>query len=238
MSNFGLVGWLELYRGRGREKSGTPGKGSLIGSRGSLPVDRPTISGGGLVTLPKPSLQAVQAGPGTPGKVSLPVSRGSLPVDRPAISGGGPVTLPKTSLQAVASGRTKPRERNSREASAPPSKVLPMRPRTPAQGLPEGASLLLQSRPDSGLPETGSHVPAFVQQRLQKATGKSVSHEELRAAYEAWCTIQGYQPVSIPKFAAELKALGFEKWKSSGLIRYRNLELVVLPPDTEQKGVQ
>ena len=136
------------------------------------------------------------------------------------------MTLPKPSLQAVASERTKPRERSSREASDPPSKVLPMRPRTPAQSLPEGASLLLQSRPDDVLPETGSHVPAFVQQRLQSAKGKSVSHEELRAAYESWCAMHDYQPLSVPKFAAELKALGLEKWKSSGLMRYRDLQLV------------
>ena len=88
---------------------------------------------------------------------------------------------------------------------------------------------MLQSPPDSGLPETGSHVPAFVQQRLQRAKGKSVSHEEARAAYEAWCAMHDYQPLSVPKFAAELKALGLEKWKSCGVIRYRNLNLVALP---------
>jgi hypothetical protein len=27
----------------------------------------------------------------------------------------------------------------------------------------------------------------------------------------------------MPKFAAELKALGYDKWKSCGLIRYRGL---------------
>jgi len=30
-------------------------------------------------------------------------------------------------------------------------------------------------------------------------------------------------PLSMPKFAAELKALGYDKWKSCGLIRYRGL---------------
>ena len=38
-----------------------------------------------------------------------------------------------------------------------------------------------------------------------------------------------YRPLSVPKFAAELKALGFDKWKSCGLMRYRNVSLVVLP---------
>ena len=45
-------------------------------------------------------------------------------------------------------------------------------------------------------------------------------------AYEAWCATHGYPPLTVPKFAAELKALGYDKWKSSGLIRYRDLQLV------------
>jgi hypothetical protein len=30
----------------------------------------------------------------------------------------------------------------------------------------------------------------------------------------------------MPKFAAELKGLGYAKWKSCGLIRYRDLQFV------------
>ena len=101
-----------------------------------------------------------------------------------------------------------------------------MRPRSPAQTLPEGASPTHQRRPDNRLPETGSHVPAFVQQRRQTAKDVSVAAKELRAAYEAWCAAQGYEPLSMPKLAAELRALGYDKWKSCGLIRYRDLQLV------------
>ena len=101
-----------------------------------------------------------------------------------------------------------------------------MRPRSPAQTLPEGASPAHQRRPDNRLPETGSHVPAFVQQRRQTAKDVSVAAKELRAAYEAWCAAQGYEPLSMPKLAAELRALGYDKWKSCGLIRYRDLQLV------------
>jgi len=32
-------------------------------------------------------------------------------------------------------------------------------------------------------------------------------------------------PLSLPRLAAELKALGYIKWKSCGVIRYRDLEL-------------
>jgi hypothetical protein len=33
----------------------------------------------------------------------------------------------------------------------------------------------------------------------------------------------------VPKFAAELKRLGVDKWRSSGLIRYRDCELLAYP---------
>jgi phage/plasmid-associated DNA primase len=72
----------------------------------------------------------------------------------------------------------------------------------------------------------GSHVAAFVQERLQNASGTSLAARDLRAAYEAWCAKRGHQPLTVPKFAAELKALGYDKWKSCGLIRYRGLQLV------------
>lgn len=71
-----------------------------------------------------------------------------------------------------------------------------------------------------------SHVSDFVQQRLKRATGVSLGAKELRTVYEAWCATHGYEPLSPPKFAAELKTLGCDKWKSCGLIRYRDLQLV------------
>ena len=30
----------------------------------------------------------------------------------------------------------------------------------------------------------------------------------------AWCATNGHQPLTVPKFAAELKVLGYDKWKS------------------------
>jgi hypothetical protein len=41
-----------------------------------------------------------------------------------------------------------------------------------------------------------------------------------------WCAEQDNQPLTVPKFAAELKALAFNEWKSCGLIRYRGLQFV------------
>ena len=72
----------------------------------------------------------------------------------------------------------------------------------------------------------GSHVRAFVEERLEHAPGASLAARDLRVAYEAWCATHGYQPLTVPKFAAELKALGYDKWKSCGLMRYRGLQLV------------
>jgi hypothetical protein len=89
-----------------------------------------------------------------------------------------------------------------------------MEPRSPPKNLPQGNSLVVPS-----------HVPAFVQQRLKRARGMSLAAKELRAVYEVWCTTHGYEPLSAPKFAADLKRLGCNKWKSCGLIRYRDLQV-------------
>ena len=73
--------------------------------------------------------------------------------------------------------------------------------------------------------EIGSHVAAFVRQCLQTSNGSSLAAAELRAAYEAWCVTHDHKPLSQPKFAAELKTLGYNKWKSDGRMRYRDLQL-------------
>jgi len=54
----------------------------------------------------------------------------------------------------------------------------------------------------------------------------SLGATELRSVYEVWCKMRGYEPLTVQKLAAELKRLGVDKWKSSGLIRYRNVQLV------------
>jgi hypothetical protein len=38
--------------------------------------------------------------------------------------------------------------------------------------------------------------------------------------------VHDHHPLSLPKFAVELKALGYDKWKSCGRIRYRGLQFV------------
>jgi hypothetical protein len=138
----------------------------------------------------------------------------------------GPTTLPKPSLSApqpslksLASGAGRLRRPGKRHASEAPSNILPMRPRSLSGGLPgEGGTTTTTTFP--------SHVSDFVQQRLTRAAGMSLGATELRSVYEAWCELRGHEPLTAPKFSAELKRLGIDKWKSSRLIRYRDLQLV------------
>jgi hypothetical protein len=71
-----------------------------------------------------------------------------------------------------------------------------------------------------------AHMVAFSQERLQPVAGGSLWHKDLRAKYEAWCASNGHVPLSLPKFAAALKALGYAKRKSCGRSRYLDVQLV------------
>jgi len=68
-------------------------------------------------------------------------------------------------------------------------------------------------------------VAPFVRDRLQIFKG-SVGSSDLRAAYESWCAANGYTPLTPAKLASQLKLLGVAKWKSCGLIRYRDYNLL------------
>jgi hypothetical protein len=171
---------------------------------------------------------------GTPAEGSLVVLAGeavasagtSQWASRQAPSPSQEVILPNPSLRAIPSRRASQQKVSGREASNAPSNVLPMRPRTPPGPPPEGGSLSLPSQTSGDLPKERSHVLAFDQQRLQRTKGVSAPAKELRAAYEDWCTAQGFKPLSVPKFSAELKRLGCGKYKSCGRMRYRDLELI------------
>ena len=100
-----------------------------------------------------------------------------------------------------------------------------MLPPSSSRTLAKGASPSPQGKDGSGLAVIGSHVPAFVRECIQPAHRASIAAKDLRATYESWCAIHGHAALSQPKLAAELKALGYTKWKSSGLIRYRDLQI-------------
>jgi hypothetical protein len=74
---------------------------------------------------------------------------------------------------------------------------------------------------------SNAHVRDFARARLVARTGRSLSVPELRAAYADWCRSQGLAPLSQQKLGAELTLLGFGRWKSCGLIRYRDVQLAV-----------
>jgi len=56
--------------------------------------------------------------------------------------------------------------------------------------------------------------------------GASVAAAEVRAAYDHWCATRGLAPLSMKKLADELEKLGYEKWKSDGRMRFRDLQFV------------
>jgi hypothetical protein len=149
-----------------------------------------------------------------------------VPATRQSIPLAEVVTLPKPSLRAVDYGLANTRRHRRNEVSNSPSNVVPMRPPSSSANLAKGASSGLQGGAAGGLALIGSHVSAFVQERLRHAHGASIAAKDLRAAYESWCSVHGHTPLSQPKLAAELKALGYGKWKSCGLMRYRDLQLV------------
>jgi hypothetical protein len=68
-------------------------------------------------------------------------------------------------------------------------------------------------------------VFAFIRERLERAEGASVSAAELRSACQSWWLAHGHEPLSGHRLGAALRELGFEKWKSNGRIRYRDLRL-------------
>jgi hypothetical protein len=68
-----------------------------------------------------------------------------------------------------------------------------------------------------------SHVLPLSGSALKYPAALSLVAGELRAAYETGCAVHDHKPLSMPKFAGELKALGYDKWQSCGVIRYRGL---------------
>ena len=79
----------------------------------------------------------------------------------------------------------------------------------------------------SGALESSSstHVSDFAHACLRSTTGISIRACDLRSRYNQWCAEHELQQLSQQKLGAELTRLGFSKWKSCGLIRYRNVQL-------------
>jgi hypothetical protein len=167
-----------------------------------------------------------EAHPGRHNKGSLTDARDDLKAPQEILPRAELVTLPKPSLRTAGHGRNHSPGQRAKDTSSPPSNIVPMRPLPSPVGHAKGGSPVPQGGPPLGSSMIGAHVPAFVRERLQDAPGASMAARDLRATYESWCAEQSLQPLTVPKFAAELKRLGYDKWKSCGLIRYRGLQLV------------
>jgi hypothetical protein len=134
--------------------------------------------------------------------------------------------IPGSSLTADNVGISSARDPIRDKRREDPSNVIPLRgtgSREPR--VREGMKMSPISR-RSVLGTIGNHVPEFVRQCLKSVPGTSLGASELRAAYQVWCEDHNYEPLAQRKLGAELKGFGFAKWKSCGLIRYRDLQLV------------
>lgn len=108
-----------------------------------------------------------------------------------------------------------------------PSNVLPLGSPAARATAGKGRSIQRSMARSASLPsDVIAHVSAFVRDRFVQAHGASLSAADLRMAYEAWCEANNAQPLSQQKLSAALFRLGYSKWKSCGLIRYRDLRLV------------
>ena len=110
------------------------------------------------------------------------------------------------------------RTHTGREVITPPSHAHVDLPKPPPAGR-RGGSL-------GELATSRSHVREFAEECLRAVEGTSVAASDIGTAYHLWCAARGHVPLSVPKLAAELKELGYVKWKSRGLMRYRDLQLV------------
>jgi hypothetical protein len=110
----------------------------------------------------------------------------------------------------------------TRELSNPPSNVLPLRQRPPQVDLPKPSPERRQGGSPGELAISRSHVRRFAEECLRAVDGTSVAASDILAAYHVWCAARAHAPLSMPRLAAELREFGYVKWKSHGLVRYRD----------------
>jgi len=178
-------------------------------------------------------LRALREGQGREEQRRRPTNRGNIPnVGRagsrrptpslPIMPSG---TIPHSNTRSCGNrgvgmrgaGRDNGRRRNSQ--------VVPLCKATfPVARFPN-RRLSVTARPDGGRVCAAAHVRAFARDRLYADVGMSVGATDLRMAYEAWCATQSRKPLSQQIVGVELSALGYERWKSCGRIRYRDVQL-------------
>jgi hypothetical protein len=152
--------------------------------------------------------------------------KAKTPAREPRVSPQGkpPQLVPQSSLRAARIGERAGRGAISTDQAEPPSNLLVL---TPASREPLHKDVRRSAARSSGssISLVGSHILEFARARLRSVAGTSLSASNLRATYEAWCAEHAHEPLSQQKLGAELRRLGFVKWKSCGLIHYRDLQL-------------
>ena len=137
-----------------------------------------------------------------------------------------PQIVPPLSLKRASVGISAGGEENSDTKVETPSNVVSMTTTRFRERAKANPPQVVPPRPGTGLALVGSHIPNFVRDCLHRSPGRSLGASDVWDAYETWCAIHGHAPMSRQKLGAELTGLGFLKWKSCGLIRYRDVQLV------------
>ena len=125
--------------------------------------------------------------------------------------------VPQSSPRAASTGAPTRGQGTSKGRAEPPSNVLPMRAARPVSEKGRSSGALESS--------SATHVSDFAHACLRSTNGISIRACDLRSRYNQWCAERGLNPLSQQKLGAELARLGFAKWKSCGLIRYRDVQL-------------
>ena len=222
MSCLGLAGLSALRdasRGAAaRELLATPSPVAMKGEGGPLSLALQSRPQAQTPTVPQPSPRAVVPGGGRVRANATRETSNPRSNER--------ATLPKPSLPAVVPGGGREQASAAREVVTPTSNILPMPVRSAHADLPKPS---LPSRRGGSLAELAishSHIRKFAEECLYAVMGASVAASDVSAAYHIWCAARGHAPLSMPRLAAELKELGYVKWKSNGLMRYRDLQVV------------
>ena len=73
-------------------------------------------------------------------------------------------------------------------------------------------------------------VPRWASDALVKRRGSFVTAREARAGFEAWCATHDVEPLNATAFGKAMTALGYERNKVGGAIRYDGVALVPTQP--------
>ena len=104
---------------------------------------------------------------------------------------------------------------------------LPVRTGANDNRTPQGRRLL----PDSD-------VQRFYREQVLASDGASITLNDLYNAYCAWSEEQEKEPLAMPTFSREFKALGVRKEKIGGRVRYFDIALRSQRPASRDGSVQ